>query len=69
MMGSNYSFGFERSHEQLVKNDFDHRKWTNPLEIRLPTAPSMSIYCRESLPSLYSPDPHSPLSQIGRAHV
>ena len=48
MMGSNYSFGFERSPEQLVKNDRDHRKWTNPLEIRLPTAPSMSIYCRTS---------------------
>ncbi|KAM0755788.1 LACT-domain-containing protein [Meredithblackwellia eburnea MCA 4105] len=45
MISANFSFGFERDPEQLKRNDQDHRKWTNPLEIRLPTAPSMSIYC------------------------
>lgn len=34
MMETNYSFGIERDDEVLRKNDLDHRKWTNPLEIR-----------------------------------
>ena len=34
MMATNYSFGIERDDEVLKKNDLDHRKWTNPLEIR-----------------------------------
>ncbi|WVW84254.1 hypothetical protein I302_106284 [Kwoniella bestiolae CBS 10118] len=45
MMESNYSVGFERDEEQLKKNDRDHTKWSNPLEVRLPEAPSMKIYC------------------------
>lgn len=45
MLATNYSFGIERSAEKLAENDNDHRKWTNPLEIRLPNAPSMSVYC------------------------
>lgn len=45
MIESNYSNGFERVEENLIKNDLDHRKWTNPLETRLPYAPSMKIYC------------------------
>lgn len=45
MMHSNYSFGIERDPEVIAANDKDHRKWTNPLEVRLPKAPSMSIYC------------------------
>ncbi|KAI0743664.1 phospholipid:diacylglycerol acyltransferase [Daedaleopsis nitida] len=45
MLESNYSFGIERDVEQLKKNNLDFRKWSNPLEIQLPHAPSMKIYC------------------------
>ncbi|GAA6031946.1 hypothetical protein JCM8097_003355 [Rhodosporidiobolus ruineniae] len=45
MLASNYSFGFERSEEQLIKNNDDHTKWSNPLEVQLPKAPNMRIYC------------------------
>jgi phospholipid:diacylglycerol acyltransferase len=45
MVTSNFSVGMERSLEQLKLNDKDHKMWTNPLESRLPFAPSMSIYC------------------------
>ena len=34
MIESNYSFGIERDEEQLRRNNLDHRKWTNPLEIQ-----------------------------------
>lgn len=34
MLSTNYSFGIERDEEVLASNDLDHRKWTNPLEIR-----------------------------------
>ncbi|KAN0081174.1 Lecithin:cholesterol acyltransferase domain containing protein [Tylopilus felleus] len=45
MLSTNYSWGIERDEEVLARNDFDHRKWTNPLEIRLPNAPSMKFVC------------------------
>ncbi|KAF5345334.1 hypothetical protein D9758_008426 [Tetrapyrgos nigripes] len=45
MMYTNYSFGIERDEDKLARNDLDHRKWTNPLEVRLPNAPSMKFYC------------------------
>ncbi|CAE6380259.1 unnamed protein product [Rhizoctonia solani] len=45
MMALNYSYGFERDPEQLAKNDDDHTKFSNPLEVRLPNAPSMRVYC------------------------
>ncbi|KAI0053270.1 phospholipid/diacylglycerol acyltransferase, partial [Auriscalpium vulgare] len=45
MIASNYSFGIEKDEAVLEKNDGDHTKWTNPLEIRLPNAPSMELYC------------------------
>ncbi|KAF8320303.1 phospholipid:diacylglycerol acyltransferase, partial [Clavulina sp. PMI_390] len=45
MMQTNYSNGIERDEEQLKKNNQDPTKWTNPLEIQLPNAPSMKIYC------------------------
>lgn len=34
MIESNYSYGMERNEKQLKKNNLDHRKWTNPLEIQ-----------------------------------
>lgn len=45
MLASNFSLGFERSAKQLKKNNLDHTKWSNPLEVQLPLAPSMKIYC------------------------
>jgi len=45
MLATNYSYGIERDEAQLKKNDNDHTKWTNPLEVRLPDAPKMKIYC------------------------
>jgi phospholipid:diacylglycerol acyltransferase len=34
MIATNYSFGFETNEKKLKKNDADHTKWTNPLEVR-----------------------------------
>ena len=34
MVASNYSFGLERDEKQLQANNYDFRKWTNPLEIQ-----------------------------------
>ncbi|GAA5897307.1 hypothetical protein JCM6882_001854 [Rhodosporidiobolus microsporus] len=45
MLASNFSFGLERDEEQLVKNNDDHTKWSNPLEVQLPKAPNMRIFC------------------------
>ncbi|KAE8270998.1 hypothetical protein A4X09_0g1314 [Tilletia walkeri] len=45
MLDSNYSNGFERNEAQLKRNAKDLRKWTNPLEVQLPNAPSMKIFC------------------------
>lgn len=45
MVATNYSYGIERDEDALVRNDQDHTKWSNPLEIRLPNAPSMKIFC------------------------
>ncbi|KAJ3570900.1 hypothetical protein NP233_g4095 [Leucocoprinus birnbaumii] len=45
MIATNYSFGIERDEEKLKKNGNDPVKWSNPLEVQLPHAPSMKIYC------------------------
>ncbi|KAG5637514.1 hypothetical protein H0H81_004265 [Sphagnurus paluster] len=45
MLATNYSFGIERDEASLKRNGLDHTKWTNPLEVQLPKAPSMKIYC------------------------
>ncbi|KAL4244981.1 (4-O-methyl)-D-glucuronate--lignin esterase [Abortiporus biennis] len=45
MIATNYSYGIERDEAQLKKNNLDQTKWTNPLEIQLPNAPSTKIYC------------------------
>lgn len=34
MVQSNYSYGLERDEAQLKRNDADHTKWSNPLEVR-----------------------------------
>ncbi|KAF9453994.1 LACT-domain-containing protein [Macrolepiota fuliginosa MF-IS2] len=45
MIATNYSFGIERDERKLKNNNRDHTKWSNPLEVQLPRAPSMKIYC------------------------
>ncbi|KAJ3772738.1 phospholipid:diacylglycerol acyltransferase [Lentinula raphanica] len=39
MMATNYSFGIERDEEALTRNDLDHTKWTNPLEVKCALMP------------------------------
>jgi phospholipid:diacylglycerol acyltransferase len=36
-----FSFGIERDEAVLKANNADHIKWSNPLEVQLPRAPSM----------------------------
>lgn len=45
MLYSNYSFGFERDPKKVKKNNANPSKWTNPLEVALPNAPNMKVYC------------------------
>lgn len=45
MVGTNYSMGYEVDPVKLKENNQDHTKWTNPLEIELPRAPNMRIFC------------------------
>ncbi|KAK6462833.1 Lecithin:cholesterol acyltransferase-domain-containing protein [Scheffersomyces coipomensis] len=40
-----YSFGIANTVEELDKNKKDHSKWSNPLEVALPVAPNMKVYC------------------------
>ncbi|AMD21444.1 HER165Wp [Eremothecium sinecaudum] len=40
-----YSFGYAKSREELENNEKHHSHWTNPLEVALPNAPNMKIYC------------------------
>ncbi|KAI5452560.1 phospholipid:diacylglycerol acyltransferase [Naganishia albida] len=45
MLEGNYSNGFETDVQVLKENAKNHRKWTNPLEVQLPNAPSLRIHC------------------------
>ncbi|WFD01118.1 phospholipid:diacylglycerol acyltransferase [Malassezia yamatoensis] len=45
MIATNYSNGIERDPHQIRRNNKDSTKWTNPLEVALPYAPNMKIYC------------------------
>ncbi|EGS19378.1 phospholipid:diacylglycerol acyltransferase-like protein [Thermochaetoides thermophila DSM 1495] len=40
-----YSWGIARTEAEVAANEHDPRKWINPLETRLPLAPSLKIYC------------------------
>lgn len=40
-----YSFGIAKTKEELEVNNHDHLKWANPLEVALPNAPDMKIFC------------------------
>lgn len=45
MLATNFSYGIEKNEKRLKANDRDHAKWSNPLESRLPNAPSMKFFC------------------------
>ncbi|CAN6609815.1 phospholipid:diacylglycerol acyltransferase [Trichomonascus vanleenenianus] len=40
-----YSNGLARTRKQVKENNRDPSKWVNPLEVALPNAPDMKIYC------------------------
>ncbi|CCH58042.1 hypothetical protein TBLA_0A02430 [Henningerozyma blattae CBS 6284] len=40
-----YSFGYAKTEAELQRNEVHHSHWTNPLEVPLPNAPNMNIYC------------------------
>lgn len=40
-----YSHGVAQTTKEVEENEKDPRKWTNPLETRLPLAPNLKIYC------------------------
>ncbi|KAL1995078.1 hypothetical protein VTN49DRAFT_1265 [Thermomyces lanuginosus] len=42
---SSYSHGVAHTRAEVEANENDPRKWLNPLEVRLPLAPDMKIYC------------------------
>ena len=45
MLESNYTLGFERDESRIRSNDKNSITWTNPLEVALPRAPSLKLYC------------------------
>ncbi|KAI9722842.1 MAG: hypothetical protein M1828_004408 [Chrysothrix sp. TS-e1954] len=45
LVSGNYSHGVAHSREEVEANQEDPRRWINPLETRLPLAPSLKIYC------------------------
>ena len=44
MIKLNYTYGFEKNTANIAANDEIHTSWTNPLEARLPNAPSLKIF-------------------------
>lgn len=40
-----HSFDSASSLDELDRNDLNPRKWSNPLEVKLPLAPDLKIYC------------------------
>jgi len=49
MIATNYSYGIERDEEALDRNDLDHTKWTNPLEIRYLAPLYRNMNCRQTV--------------------
>jgi phospholipid:diacylglycerol acyltransferase len=45
MLEGSYSHGVAETTAEVEENEKDQRKWINPLETRLPLAPSLKIYC------------------------
>jgi phospholipid:diacylglycerol acyltransferase len=45
MIKRSYSHGVAHNTAEVIENDNVQNKWINPLETRLPNAPSLKIYC------------------------
>jgi phospholipid:diacylglycerol acyltransferase len=45
LIRGSYSRGIAHTTHEVEMNELDTRKWINPLETRLPLAPSLKIYC------------------------
>ncbi|KAG0051321.1 hypothetical protein BGZ83_003851 [Gryganskiella cystojenkinii] len=45
MLGKNYTVGASVTEQEMDKTDKLATSWANPLEVRLPLAPKMKIYC------------------------
>ncbi|BFZ56864.1 phospholipid:diacylglycerol acyltransferase [Savitreella phatthalungensis] len=45
MLSLNYSHGVALTQREVERNDRDPSKWINPLEVSLPYAPNLKIYC------------------------
>jgi len=45
MLSESYSYGVAHTRQEVEKNQLIPAKWVNPLETRLPKAPSLKIYC------------------------
>ncbi|KAF2753735.1 LACT-domain-containing protein [Pseudovirgaria hyperparasitica] len=45
MIQTSYSHGVAHTRHEVEQNQLDPSKWINPLETRLPLAPSLKIYC------------------------
>jgi phospholipid:diacylglycerol acyltransferase len=48
-----YSHGVAKTKAEVDANEKDPRKWTNPLESRLPLAPNLKIYCFYGISVIY----------------
>ena len=40
-----YSYDYAQTVDELKQNELHHSHWSNPLEVPLPNAPNMKIYC------------------------
>lgn len=40
-----YSYGYAKTEKEMIQNEQHHSHWSNPLEVGLPNAPNMEIYC------------------------
>ncbi|KAI9812796.1 MAG: hypothetical protein M1826_002762 [Phylliscum demangeonii] len=65
----NYSHGVAHSRQEVDDNERDPRKWINPLETRLPYAPSLKIYCfygvgKPTERAYFYRDTHDPASTL-----
>ncbi|CAR26960.1 ZYRO0C05478p [Zygosaccharomyces rouxii] len=40
-----YTFGYAKTEKELKDNEKHHSHWSNPLEVPLPNAPDMKVYC------------------------
>lgn len=62
MLRGNFSYGMER--DEKVLDRAGETSWTNPLETRLPLAPSMKIYCLYGYGKVSLRKPISPRKEI-----